>query len=110
MRLWKLLLGVLAAGIVVAGCQAMRDDPQAPAKTALLTCESVNTQLAILLPMRENGVLPDTALTIIDHQIEITEPFCGGPAPDVNADYIAVTVDAAARSLGSIVATFRGGT
>jgi hypothetical protein len=114
---------VAVAALTVAGCEAIslqmirlgrsgdneHEQEQATPK-AMLTCENVDTQLNFLLPLRDEGRLPQTALTILDKQMEITAPFCRGASPTLaaNASYAAATVDAAARSLAAITLAFDG--
>lgn len=104
----KLLLGtcVVLAAFAVSGAACDPNTQKSPAEAALLGCQTVTAQLEILYPLRRDGKLPKWAVELIDKQRAISDPFCLGPAPDVNATVKDIAVDGVARSLTGLVAAF----
>lgn len=103
MRKCLIFAGLLLGAIATSGMSSCQEKQQ-PARAALLGCESIQTSLDILYPLRKDGKLTTGQTTLIDRMRSVSDPYCLGPAPDVNSSVTDVAIDGAARTLGSLVA------
>lgn len=92
--------GLLMAAVALGGASC---DKLTPAETALMGCETYTSALKQTLKPREQGKFNQSVLKIIDSARDMADPFCLGPAPDVNSDVKDIAVDAATRSLQGVL-------
>lgn len=108
MRRLLLTFFALSTALMLSGYGCSNDkESQAPAKAALLTCETVASTLDALYPFRRDGKLNMTTVDLIDKARGITDPFCLGPAPDVDSTVKDLAVDRGASILIGILASVK---
>jgi len=74
-----------------------------PAETALTGCENFQRSWSVLADLRAKGKLSGSQVKLVEDTVAVVEPFCLGPAPDVDAETKDVAVSAGLQMLQGII-------
>lgn len=96
-----LAVAVLGVALMGASCDQGKITP---AESVMLTCEQYPIVLTRLAEANAAGKINDSTEKIVDGAIDILDPICTGPAPNVDAKLKDVAVDAGMRSLNAVLA------
>ena len=99
MKRYLLLAPILC--LMLAGCPA---GPITPAATALATCDQFAAALHVVSQPTVFAKLNATTINLVTTTRDGVQPFCTGPAPDVNATISSIAIDAGAKVLTAVAA------
>lgn len=97
----KILLGAVLV-LLIAGCQS---SPVSPAAVALASCDQFAAALHTVSQPDIFAKLNDSTVALVTETRDAVQPFCTGPAPDVNATVTSIAIDAGTKVLLAVAAS-----
>lgn len=95
-----ILAALLAVGLM--GCQS---GPVTPAQGALATCDQFAAALRDLSQPATFAKLSAGTTALVTKTRDAVQPFCTGPAPDVNGSVSSIAIDAGTKILNAVIAS-----
>lgn len=101
-------LSILFVALTLTACADNAEKGISAAEGALYSCETFETAWSQLVPYRAQGKLSGSQVRLVDQAVAVVEPYCLGPAPDVNSNIKNVAVSAGVGMLQGVLAIVIG--